>query len=115
MRLVLAAALLAMSAASAAPALAAAPAAPKPLALAPADTDRDGQVSPEEAAAWLDRDRGVIVPIRLAPAARAAAAVQQRRTMFDKGLLRPNDFRAPAPEDRPPEDLFYKDFRKIKK
>jgi hypothetical protein len=35
--------------------------------------------------------------------------------MFDQGLLRPNDFRAPAPEDRPPEDLFYKDFKKIKK
>ena len=44
-----------------------------------------------------------------------AAAVEQRRTMFDQGLLRPNDFRAPAPEDRPPEDLFYKDFKKIKK
>jgi hypothetical protein len=35
--------------------------------------------------------------------------------MFNQGLLRPNDFRAPAPEDRPPEDLFYKDFKKIKK
>lgn len=108
MRLVLAAALVVCCAT---PALAA----PRPLALAPADTDRDGVVSTEEAAAWLDRDRGVIVPVRLGASARAAAAVEQRRTMFDQGLLRPNDFRAPAPEDRPPEDLFYKDFKKIKK
>lgn len=107
MRLVLAAAL----AVCAAPAFAAT----QPLALNPADTDRDGVVSTQEAAAWLDRDRGVIVPVRLAAKARAAAAVEQRRTMFDQGLLRPNDFRAPAPEDRPPEDLFYKDFKKIKK
>ncbi len=107
MRLVLAAAL----ALCAAPALAAAP----PLALTPADTNRDGVVSTEEAAAWLDRDRGVIVPVRLTAAARAAAAIEQRRTMFDQGLLRPNDFRAPPPEERPPEDLFYKDFKKIKK
>jgi len=108
MRLVLAAAL---AVCCAAPALAE----PRPLALTPADTDRDGVVSPAEAAAWLDRDRGVIVPVRLTAPARAAAAVERRRTMFDQGLLRPNDFRAPAPEDRPPEDLFYKDFKKIKK
>ena len=55
------------------------------------------------------------MPVRLGAPARAAAAVEQRRAMFDQGLLRPNDFRAPAPEDRPPEDLFYKDFKKIKK
>lgn len=108
MRLVLATAL---AVCCAGPALAA----PRPLALAPADTDRDGVVSTQEAAVWLDRDRGVIVPVRLGASARAAATVEQRRTMFDKGLLRPNDFRAPAPEDRPPEDLFYKDFKKIKK
>jgi len=108
MRLVLAAAL---AVCCAAPALAE----PRPLALTPADTDRDGVVSPAEAAAWLDRDRGVIVPVRLSAPARAAAAVERRRTMFDQGLLRPNDFRAPPPEDRPPEDLFYKDFKKIKK
>jgi hypothetical protein len=114
MRLVLATALLALCAA---PVLAATPpsAATKPLALIPADTNRDGVVSPEEAAAWLDRDRGVIVPVRLAAPVRAAAAMEQRRGMFNQGLLRPNDFRAPAPEDRPPEDLFYKDFKKIKK
>ena len=86
-----------------------------PLALIPADTNRDGVVSPEEASAWLERDRGVIVPVRLNASARAAAAMEWRATMFDQGLKRPNDFRAPAPEDRPPEDLFYKDFRKIKK
>ena len=108
MRFVLAAAL---AVCCAAPALAA----PQPLALTPADTDRDGAVSTEEASAWLDRDRGVIVPVRLGASARAAVATEQRRTMFDQGLLRPNDFRAPAPEDRPPEDLFYKDFKKIKK
>lgn len=108
MRLVLAAAL---AVCCAAPALAATP----PLALNPADTNRDGMVGAEEAAAWLDRDRGVIVPVRLPASARAAAAAEQRRAMFDQGLLRPNDFRAPAPEDRPPEDLFYKDFKKIKK
>jgi hypothetical protein len=107
MRLVLAAAL----AFCAAPALAAT----QPLALNPADTDRDGVVSTPEAAAWLNRDRGVIVPVRLSAPARAAAATEQRRAMFDQGLLRPNDFRAPPPEERPPEDLFYKDFKKIKK
>ncbi|MGR4866429.1 hypothetical protein [Caulobacter sp. LARHSG274] len=109
MRLVLAAATIGVLLAG--PALAA----PQPLALNPADLDRDGAVSPEEAAAWLDRDRGAIIPVRMPAPARAAAAVEQRRTMFDQGLLRPNDFRAPAPEDRPPEELFYKDFRKIKK
>ncbi len=108
MRLVLAAAL---ALCSAAPAFAAT----QPLALNPADADRDGTVSTEEAAAWLDRDRGVIVPVRLSAQARAAATMERRWTMFDQGLNRPNDFRAPAPEDRPPEDLFYKDFRKIKK
>jgi hypothetical protein len=108
MRLVLAAAL---AVCCVAPALAATP----PLALVPADTNRDGVVSVDEAAAWLDRDRGAIVPVRLGAPARAAAAVEQRRAMFDQGLLRPNDFRAPAPEDRPSEDLFYKDFKKIKK
>ncbi|MBO9557614.1 MAG: hypothetical protein J7515_03390 [Caulobacter sp.] len=107
MRLVLAAAL----AFCAAPAFAAT----QSLALNPADTDHNGVVSPQEAAAWLDRDRGVIVPVRLSAPARAAAAAEQRRTMFDQGLLRPNDFRAPPPEQRPPEDLFYKDFTKIKK
>ena len=111
MRIVLAAALLAPLALALTPALAA----PQTLALAPADTNRDGVISPDEAATWLDRDHGVIIPVRLTPSARAAAATQQRRTMFDKGLLRPNDFREPAPEDRPPEDLFYKDFKKIKK
>jgi hypothetical protein len=95
----------------AAPALAA----PQRLALTPADLDRDGAVSVEEAAAWLDRDRGAIVPVRLPAPARAAAATEQRRAMFEQGLLRPNDFRAPAPEDRPPEELFYKDFKKIKR
>ena len=44
-----------------------------------------------------------------------ACTAEQRRTMFDQGLLRPKDFITPAPEDRPPEDLFYKDFKKIKK
>jgi hypothetical protein len=107
MRLVLAAAL----AFCAAPALAAT----QPLALTPADTDRNGAVSTEEAAAWLDRDRGVIIPVRLSAPARAAATMERRWTMFDQGLLRPNDFRAPPPEERPPEDLFYKDFKKIKK
>ncbi len=107
MRLVLAAAL----AFCAAPALAAT----QPLALNPADTNRDGAVSTQEAETWLDRDRGVIVPVRLAAPARAAATMERRWTMFDQGLKRPNDFRAPAPEDRPPEDLFYKDFKKIKK
>lgn len=109
MRLVLAAGLFALAVT---PALAAPQ---KPLALVPADTNRDGVVSPDEASAWLERDRGVIVPVRLNASARAAAAVEYRRTMFDQGLLRPNDFRAPAPEDRPAEDLFYKDFRKTKK
>jgi hypothetical protein len=108
MRLVLAAAL---AVCCAAPALAA----PQTLALTPADTNRDGAVSTEEASAWLNRDRGVIVPVRLGASARAAAAIEQRRTMFDQGLLRPKDFITPAPEDRPPEDLFYKDFKKIKK
>lgn len=108
MRLVLAAAL---AVCCAAPALAAT----QPLTLMPADTDHNGVVSTEEAAAWLDRDRDVIVPVRLTASARSAAAVERRRTMVDQGLLRPNDFRAPAPEDRPPEDLFYKDFKKINK
>jgi hypothetical protein len=108
MRFVLAAAL---AVCCAAPALAAT----QPLALTPADTDRNGVVSTEEAAAWLDRDSGVIVPVRLSAPARAAATMERRWTMFDQGLKRPNDFRAPAPEDRPPEDLFYKDFKKIKK
>jgi hypothetical protein len=107
MRLVLAAAL----AFCAAPALAAT----QPLALTPADTDRNGAVSTEEAAAWLDRDRGAIIPVRLSAPARAAATMERRWTMFDQGLKRPNDFRAPPPEERPPEDLFYKDFKKIKK
>jgi hypothetical protein len=108
MRFVLAAAL---AVCCATPALAAT----QPLALTPADTDRNGVVSTEEAAAWLDRDSGVIVPVRLSAPARAAATMERRWTMFDQGLKRPNDFRAPAPEDRPPEDLFYKDFKKIKK
>jgi hypothetical protein len=108
MRFVLAAAL---AVCCATPALAAT----RPLALTPADTDRNGVVSTEEAAAWLDRDSGVIVPVRLSAPARAAATMERRWTMFDQGLKRPNDFRAPAPEDRPPEDLFYKDFKKIKK
>lgn len=86
-----------------------------PLALIPADTNRDGAVSPEEASAWLQRDRGVIVPVRLNASARAAVAMEWRATMFDQSLKRPNDFRAPAPEDRPTEDLFYKDFKKLKK
>jgi hypothetical protein len=107
MRLVLAAAL----AFCAAPALAAT----QPLALTPAETDRNGAVSTEEAAAWLDRDRGAIIPVRLSAPARAAATMERRWTMFDQGLKRPNDFRAPPPEERPPEDLFYKDFKKIKK
>ena len=109
MRIVLATALLALTAT---PALAASP---QPLALIPADTNRDGVVSPEEASAWLERDRGVIVPVRLGASARAAAAMEWRATMFDQSLKRPNDYRAPAPEDRPPEDLFYKDFKKLKK
>ena len=108
MRIVLAAALLALGAT---PAVAAS----QTLALLPADTDRDGVVSADEASAWLERDRGVIVPVRLRAPARAATAMEWRATMFDQGLKRPNDFRAPAPEDRPPEDLFYKDFRKTRK
>lgn len=113
MRIVLAAALLAPAFLMLAvpPVLAA----PRPLALIPADTNRDGVVSPEEASAWLERDRGVIVPVRLNAPARAAAAMEWRATIFDQSLKRPNDYRAPAPEDRPPEDLFYKDFRKTKK
>lgn len=112
MRIVLAAALLALAAT---PALAAPDTPAAPLALIPADTNRDGVVSTEEASTWLQRDRGVIVPVRLTASARAAAAMEWRATMFDQSLKRPNDFRAPAPEDRPAEDLFYKDFRKIKK
>ena len=113
MRLVLVAAFVVCCAA---PALAAPPVTQStPLALIPADTNRDGVVSTDEASAWLERDRGVIVPVRLNASARAAAAMEWRATMFDQGLKRPNDFRAPAPEDRPAEDLFYKDFKKIKK
>ena len=113
MRLVLVAA---FAVCCATPALAAAPVTQSPpLALIPADTNRDGVVSPEEASVWLERDRGVIVPVRLNASARAAAAMEWRATMFDQGLKRPNDFRAPAPQDRPAEDLFYKDFKKLKK
>jgi len=112
MRIVLATALLAFCST---PTLAAPVTQAQPLALIPADTNRDGAVSADEASAWLERDRGVIVPVRLNAPARAAAAMEWRATMFDQGLKRPNDFRAPAPEDRPAEDLFYKDFRKIKK
>jgi len=96
-------------------ALATTPPRTAPLALIPADTNRDGVVSTEEASAWLERDRGVIVPVRLNASARAAAAMEWRATMFDQGLKRPNDFRAPPPEQRPAEDLFYKDFKKLKK
>lgn len=111
MRTVAAAALLLLCAA---PALAAPPEAVRP-ALSPADADRDGKVSREEAADWIAREQGSIVPIRSDFATRAQASAAPRRTMFDQGLLRPNDFRAPAPEDRPAEDLFYKDFKKIRK
>lgn len=93
----------------AAPALAA----PPTPALSPADTDRDGTVSRDEAADWMARGQGSIVPIRSDRAVRQAAP--KFRTMFDQGLLRPNDFRAPPPEQRPAEDLFYKDFKKLKK
>uniref|UniRef100_B0T1R7 EF-hand domain-containing protein n=1 Tax=Caulobacter sp. (strain K31) TaxID=366602 RepID=B0T1R7_CAUSK len=112
MRIVLATALLALAAA---PTFAAPlqPAAKIP-ALSPADADRDGVVSRDEAADWLARGQGSIVPIRSDRAVRAQAA-PDRWTMFDQGLLRPNDFRAPPPEQRPAEDLFYKDFKKPKK
>lgn len=111
MRLVLVAALFVCCAA---PALAATPQAkPATPILSPADTDRDGVVSRDEAADWLARGRGSIVPIRADRAVRQAAP--ERRTMFDQGLLRPNDFRAPPPEQRPAEDLFYKNFKKLKK
>ena len=110
MRLVFVAAA-ALAVLAAAPALAA----PRALALNPADSNHDGVVSADEASAWLGKDRGEIIPIRMTLAARASGAATLRRTMFDPGLLRPNDFRTPAPEDRPAEELFYKDFRKLKK
>ena len=111
MRIVLAAALLVSCAA---PAFAAPPqTAPKITTLSPADADRDGVVSRDEAADWLARGEGSIIPIRSDRAVRAQLA-PERRTMFDKGLLRPNDLLAPPPEERPAGDLFYQDFKKLK-
>jgi hypothetical protein len=106
MRLVLAAALLALSATAAVAA--------NPPALSPADANRDGVVSKDEAADWMARSEQSIIPIRMDRATRAQVA-GSRQANLNQGLLRPNDFRAPAPEDRPAEDLFYKDFKKLKK
>lgn len=107
MRLVLAAALLALSATAAV-------AASNPPALSPADANRAGVVSKDEAADWMARSEQSIIPIRMDRATRAQVA-SSRQANLNQGLLRPNDFRAPAPEDRPAEDLFYKDFKKLKK
>jgi hypothetical protein len=113
MRLVLAAAL---AVCCAAPALAAPPQAKLGApALSPADADRDGAVSRDEAADWLARGQGSIVPIRSDFAIRAQTRSTLRAAMFNQGLARPNDFHAPPPEERPAEDLFYKDFKKTKK
>ena len=114
MRLVLAAAL---AVCYAAPALAAPPQAKLGApALSPADADRDGAVSRDEAADWLARGQGSIIPIRSDLATRAQIGLALRGTVSNQGgLLRPNDFRAPPSEERPAEDLFYKDFKKIKK